>query len=159
MKESKYGKYICTDLKTDIKLPDFKGDQVISGQGYENGVRKSMEHVIWMDSNVIPGAFYSEIMWCWPTMLKLTREEAKNSRAVPPHSHPFDEIIGYLGTDPNDPHDLGAEIEFWLEDEQFYLTKSFVVFIPAGMTHCPLRHLRVDRAMFHFTIGPGQQYT
>ena len=159
MKESKYGKYICTELKTDIKLPGFKGDQVIRGQTLVNGARLPMEHIIWMDSSVIPGAFYGEYMWCWPTMQKLTREQAKNSRAVPPHSHPFAEIIGYLGTNTDDPTDLGGEIEFWLEDEQFYLTKSFVVFIPAGMQHCPLRHLRVDRAMFHFTMGPGQKYT
>ena len=159
MAESKYGKYICTELKPNVNLPDFKGDQVIVGQGYENGVRRSLEHVIWMDGGVVPGAFYTEITWCWPTIENLTREEALNKPAVPPHSHPFDEIIGYLGTNMDDPQDLGAEIEFWLEDEQFYLTKSFIVYIPTNMQHCPLRHIWAERPMFHFTMGPGQKYT
>ncbi len=33
MTESAYGKYICTDLKEGVVMPDFKGPQTI-GQGY-----------------------------------------------------------------------------------------------------------------------------
>jgi mannose-6-phosphate isomerase-like protein (cupin superfamily) len=60
-----------------------------------------------------------------------------------------------FGTNMDDPTDLGAEIEFWLEDEQFFLTKSFLVYIPAGMIHNPLKMYRMDRHIFHYTIGPG----
>jgi hypothetical protein len=38
MAESKYGKYICTELKKNIKLPEFKGDQKIV-QGMVGGKR------------------------------------------------------------------------------------------------------------------------
>src|SRR5208337_5580397 len=48
--------------------------------------------------------------------------------------------------------------ELWLEDEQFILNKSFIAYIPAGMKHCPLRIRRIDKPMFHFTLGPGQKY-
>jgi hypothetical protein len=157
MAESKYGKYICTDLKKDIKLPSFKGDQVIT-QGVVNGVRSPLEHVMWMDSSVIPGAFYAEIMWVWPNLRLNTPEESAKKPGVPTHTHPFDELMGYFGTNLDDPTDLGGEIELWLEDEKFILTKSFACYIPAGMKHCPLKQLKWERPMFHFTMGPGQVY-
>jgi hypothetical protein len=75
-----------------------------------------------------------------------------------PHAHPFIEIFSYFGTNVNDPSDLGGEIEFWLEDEMFTLTKSFMVYIPANMEHCPLVFRRMDAPMFHMTLGSGDKY-
>jgi hypothetical protein len=166
MAKSKYGKYICTELKQGVVMPGFKGDQKI-GQGYRDGFRMPLEHVIWMDSEVIPGAFYAECTWQWPDTMKdqrkrtamvITPEMAKNMPGIKPHSHPFIELFCYFGTNMNDPSDLGGEIEFWLEDEMFILTKSFVCYIPAGMVHCPLRFHRMEAPMFHLTIGSGSKY-
>jgi hypothetical protein len=50
-------------------------------------------------------------------------------------------------------------IEFWLEDEKFIIDKSFLVYIPAGMVHCPLKVLSpMEIPIFHYTVGPGQIY-
>lgn len=168
MAESKYGKYICTELKQGVVMPGFKGDQKI-GQGYRDGYRMPLEHVIWMDEEVIPGAFYAECTWQWPNTMKdqrqmiITPEMAERMRkeggpGITPHSHPFIELFCYFGTNMDDPSDLGGEIEFWLEDEEFRLTKSFIVYIPAGMMHCPLRFHRMDAPMFHLTVGSGHMY-
>ena len=163
MAESKYGKYICTELKQGVVMPGFKGPQSI-GQGYLDGYRRPLEHVIWMDGEVIPGAFYTECTWMWPPTMKdqrprvITPEEAKKHPGIAPHTHEFPEILTMFGTNTDDPSDLGAEIEFWLEDEQFMLTKSFLVYIPAGMVHCPLKMHRMESPIFHYTIGPGQKY-
>jgi hypothetical protein len=58
-----------------------------------------------------------------------------------PHSHSADEVFLFLGTDPNDPTDLGGEHEFWLgegEDaEQFIFTKSTCIYCPAHVVHNP----------------------
>jgi hypothetical protein len=166
MSKSKYGKYICTELKQGVVMPGFKGDQKI-GQGYRDGYRMPLEHVIWMDNEVIPGAFYAECTWQWPDTMKnqrkrtamvITPEMAKKMPGIQPHSHPFIELFCYFGTNMDDPSDLGGKIEFWLEDEKFILTKSFICYIPAGMTHCPLRFHRMDAPMFHLTIGSGSKY-
>jgi len=53
---------------------------------------------------------------------------------------------------------MGAEVELWLEDEKHIITRSSLVFIPAGMKHCPLTFLRVDKPVFHFTTGPAKKY-
>jgi len=75
-----------------------------------------------------------------------------------PHTHDADEIIGFFGNNPQDPYDLGGEIEFWLEDEKHILTKSCLIFVPRGMKHCPLILRRVDRPIFHFTTVTSGQY-
>lgn len=162
----KYGKYICTELKEDIQLPGYRsGERGTIGQGLLDGKRRFMEHVVWMDSTVLPGAFYSEGVWFWPQNMKnmpirqLTPEEAKKNPVLAPHAHPFPELLSYFGTNLDDPSDLGGVVEFWIEDEKFVMDKSFVVYIPENTRHCPLKTLRMDRPMFHFTMGPGQQYT
>ena len=38
------------------------------------------------------------------------------------------------------------------------LTRSFLAYIPAGMSHCPLIVRRVERPIFHFTVGLGEDY-
>jgi hypothetical protein len=137
----------------------------IIGQGNIGGKRRMMEHVIWMDSEVIPGAYYSECVWFWsqnmPNQMArpvLTPEQIKGGGGVPPHAHPFPELLSFFGTDMEHPELLNGVIEFWLEDEQFLLDRSFVVYIPAGMKHAPLRMPAVNRPLFHFTIGPGETY-
>jgi len=163
---SKYGKYICTELKKNIELPGYRaGERGVLGQGEVEGRRRVMEHVIWMDSEVIPGAFYSECVWFWPQaawgmpqVREMTPEEAEKNPALAPHTHPFPELLSFFGTNMDDPSDLGGVVEFWLEDEKYVFDKSFVVYIPEGVKHCPLRIHKMEKPMFHFTIGPGQMY-
>jgi hypothetical protein len=167
MAKSKYGKYITTELKRGIVMPGFKGPQQIA-QGYRDGYRLGLEHVIWMDNEVLPGAFYGEYTWQWPSTMKNQRqivrpkvikpEDMKNMPGITPHAHPFIEIFSYFGTNTEDPSDLGGEIEFWLEDEKFVLNKSFMIYIPAGVKHCPLIFHRMDAPMFHMTLGSADKY-
>ena len=147
MIDKKYSKYIVTELKKEVREQEEKVEPS----------KRLMEHVIWMDNEVLPGAFYSECVWFRPGPLT-SPEELRKRTGLPEHTHPWDEVLAYFGTDPNDPQDLGGEIEFWLGDEQFNLTKSFLVYIPAGIKHCPLKHIRIDRPIFHFTMGPGRMY-
>jgi hypothetical protein len=95
-----------------------------------------------------------------PKAQLVTPELVKSGKVggIMPHAHPFIEIFSYMGTNVDDPSDLGGEIEFWLEDEKFILTKSFMVYIPANMEHCPLVFHRFDRPMFHLTLGSGEMY-
>jgi mannose-6-phosphate isomerase-like protein (cupin superfamily) len=85
-------------------------------------------------------------------------EERRKGVSVQPHKHDYDEVLCFFGTNPEDFYDLGGEAEFWIEDEKHIITRSSIVFIPAGVQHCPLSFLRVDRPIFHFTGGPGKMY-
>jgi hypothetical protein len=138
MEGSKYGKYIVTDLV----VPEEK-------RQIESAYSKYARRILWMDENVVEGAFHMNTAWY------LKAAETLEDR---PHVHDADEIIGFFGNDPDHPHDLGAEIEIWLEDEKHVITRSALLFVPAGMKHCPLVLRRVDRPVFHFTTVPGGRY-
>ncbi|HJX13557.1 MAG TPA: hypothetical protein VJ377_08535 [Dehalococcoidales bacterium] len=131
-------KYIVTELK---EPPEKKA----IAESYS----KFAKRILWMDKNVVEGAFHMNTAW----YLKATE-----SLESVPHSHDTDEIIGFFGNNPADPYDLGGEIEFWLEDEKHVLTKSCMLFVPAGMKHCPMVLKRIDRPIFHFTTVTGGKY-
>jgi hypothetical protein len=143
---SKYGKYIVTELKPEIVEAPWSPPQPVAGKN--RGGR-----FMFLDSELVPGAFYVECTWVLPR----PKEQLARGGAEA-HTHDYDEVIAFFGTDPRDFHDLGAEFELWLEDEKHTLTRSFIAFIPRGLRHGPSRFTRVDRPVFHFTAGPGKMY-
>jgi len=116
---------------------------------------KEGTRLIALDDQIRKGAFYMETAWFWPGDWPSRKGD---EGTVKSHSHPFDEAIAFIGTNPQDPYDLGGEVELWVDGRQNILNKSFIAFIPAGTTHCPLRILKIDRPIFHFTAGMGRQY-
>jgi len=137
MTDSKYGKYVVTELKT----PDFPADFV-------ERYKEFATRILWMDSNVVDGAFQMNCSWYLNP----------STHGAEAHSHDVDEIIGFFGNDSTKPYDLGGEVELWLENEKYTINKSTIVFIPAGMKHCPLTIMKVDRPIFHFSTVTGGQY-
>ncbi len=133
----KYKEYILTDLK-------LTEEQQKTAKKYAQRATR----ILWLDNSIIKGAMCANCSWYW----KATDEGEES------HAHDFDEIIAFFSGDPQNPRDLGGEIEFWLEDEKYLLTKSCLIFVPKGLKHCPLRVKRVDRPIFHFTVGTGGQY-
>jgi hypothetical protein len=141
MAKSTYGKYIVTEPKKDIVVP--------SWGGFLSPERST--RMMYLDSEVIKGAFYVECVWFWPT-------EEEDTSSPDPHTHDYDEVIGFFGTNRDDPRELGAEIELWIDGEKNLMTESFLAFIPAGIVHCPLKILQINRPVFHFATGQGKQY-
>jgi hypothetical protein len=64
-----------------------------------------------------------------------------------PHVHDYDEAIFFIGSDPRNFSDLGAEVEFAIGDEQekHVFDKPTAVVIPKGVPHCPIVTRRIDR--------------
>ncbi len=63
-----------------------------------------------------------------------------------------------IGSDPENPRDLGGEVEFWLEDEKYMLTKSCLIFVPKGLRHCPLRVVKADRPILFLAFSVTGKY-
>ena len=152
MATSKYGKYIVTELKHPSSEPAWNPPVSEAGGGKSG-------RILYLDSQLVPGAFYMETVWVMPRpRLNATEYEAVKKRSPGPHAHDYDEIIAFFGSDPIHPHELGAEVELWLGDERHIINKTSLVFIPAGLRHAPLVFLQVDRPVFHYTTGPGKSY-
>ncbi|MFC1900196.1 hypothetical protein ACFLYN_01240 [Chloroflexota bacterium] len=137
MAEKKYEKYILQDLK----LP--------GGKTMPDAYIQRATKVLWMDGENTPGAFNVNVTWLWKAT-DFNHDEA--------HKHDYDEVITFFGSNPDKPYDLNAEIEFWLEDEKYILTKSTMLYIPKGLTHCPLRVQSIRQPVFHFTIVRSTTY-
>jgi len=64
-----------------------------------------------------------------------------------PHVHDYDEAIFFIGSDPRNFSDLGAEVEFAIgeEQEKHVFDQPTAVVIPKGTPHCPIVTRRIDR--------------
>ena len=137
--ETEYGKYVITELKP-------REGQAFWEPTYQDGDIKSM---LYLDEDVIKGAFYVEAAWFFPGMVM----QGDSQDAVKPHSHDYDEVQAVFGTNLEDPYDLGGELEFYIDGEKQVITKSCLIFLPKGLEHGPIYWRRMDRPVFHFVAG------
>jgi len=145
--EGEFGKQIVQDLI----LPDTHSKPEIMERYARFGRR-----IHWIDSNVVPGAFQMNTSWYYkPTTFML---DGPTNAVTTPHNHDVDEILGFYGSNPDDPYDLGGEIILYINGEKHTLTKSSLVFLPSGMEHLPLIVTKVDRPILHFSIVMEDTY-
>jgi hypothetical protein len=73
------------------------------------------------------------------------------------HVHRYNEIVMLLGSDPEHPEDLGAELYFYVNGQKIILNKTGAMFIPAGVVHGPLgyNYFKRDHFMGGVMIGAG----
>ncbi len=81
-----------------------------------------------------------------------------NGEDFVPHKHNYEEIFLFLGTDPQDTGNLGAEVEFWLGEgdslEKAVFTTSSAVYVPPGVAHFPQIWKNVQRPVMTMVIMP-----
>ena len=77
-----------------------------------------------------------------------------------PHKRDFPQFLFFIGSDPNNIGDLGAEIEMYLgeEGEKHVITTPTMLIITPGLVHCPLNYKRVDRPVYHLDIYFAEKY-
>ena len=141
MAEFKHGRYIVTEGKQDIPEPPWGG--YLSPE--------NTSHVMYLDDSVIKGAFYMEYVWFWPT-------DKVDTISPNPHKHDYGEVLGFFGTSRDNPKELGAEIELWIDGEQNMMNQSFVAYIPVGTMHCPLNIHKIWMPVFHVSAGQSTSY-
>ena len=78
-----------------------------------------------------------------------------------PHTHKYPELIAHIGTDPDNPMDLGAEVEMCMgpELEKYTFSRSTVICIPANFVHAPWRILKVTRPFILIEINQSPKRT
>ncbi len=147
MTELKYSKYIVTEPRP---VPPELREKLEA----ERSKRKSTveaTHILSVDDEIIKDMFYADCVWLWKGSAEDTAEET--------HTHDFDEVIGFIGSNREDPQDLGGEITIWLDGNKHVLNKTCLIFIPAGVKHCPILFNRIDRPIFFVTISPSKRYS
>jgi len=104
--------------------------------------------LLWIDGQKLPGGPYTESLWF----------HNGDYNGPEPHSHDFDEYIGFLGSDPENPEDLNGEVNLMLGGEKLIIDKSTIVFIPKGLSHSPIGVSYLNRSIIHFSGGNGGSY-
>ncbi|MBN2059157.1 MAG: hypothetical protein JW882_01965 [Deltaproteobacteria bacterium] len=138
MTDRKYEKYILTELKVPQDVQD-RMEQY----------SKRATRILWLEDEIMEGAESVILSWYW----KATEKEG-----TPSHVHEYNEILGFIGSDPQNPHDLGGEVEIWLEDEKYLIDKTCLIYIPQGLRHCPLRITRVERPILFLAVSMTKKY-
>ena len=125
--------------------------------------RIAMEHVLWLDSDVIPGSYYGESTWIWPSGYpnQISAEELKkrgmeNVKPMFPHAHSFPELLSWWSSDVDNPQNIGS-MDMIMGDESISLENSWVAYVPAGMVHMPRSNGKkvAGVPVCHWTSGPG----
>ena len=138
MAEKKYEKNILTELTMPADI------QVRASEYAKRATR-----ILWLEDFIIKGAPTIIASWYW---------KATDKEATPEHTHDYDEVLGFLGGDPDNPKELNGEVEIWLDDEKYNITKSCFIYCPAGLKHCPLRVVRVDKPMLFLAVSITDKY-
>lgn len=123
--ELKYRKFFTSELRPEeLEI------------GY--GAAKNM-FLVFCDNDIIEGCHYFSAM--------LMGESATKIAGHGPHKHRDPEVLVALGTDPDRPHELGAEFFVCMgpEMEKHFVSKPSLIFIPAGFIHCPFTVTKVTR--------------
>ncbi|MCS7114905.1 MAG: hypothetical protein RMJ15_02295 [Nitrososphaerota archaeon] len=109
----------------------------------------------WMESKDLegyPGHFYLGYIKA-PRVLHPTNE---NMMIV----HPYDELLIFAGTNPNDVLYLGAEASIVLgeEREEYTFNEPSVAIIPKGLPHGPAKIKKLDSPIVQIALADGPEY-
>lgn len=80
---------------------------------------------------------------------------------VPPphifeHVHEkYDEIVLHIGGDPDNPEDLGSEIDYYVGGQLLTFDTTTAIYVPKGLKHGPLNWKRVDKPHLQMPIIIG----
>jgi hypothetical protein len=110
----------------------------------------------YMSSLQVPGVNYHiELIWTNNVPASGT------SGIVPEMVHKFDEIVLNIGSDPANPEDLGADIEFTVGGQPLRFSTTSALFLPRGLPHGPIKTLERRRPHVAIAImcgtGSGQE--
>ena len=134
MAESIYGKYI-------VREPFKRGrnEQVI-------------EPMVHLDGEKDGGGANITVSRSWITQPFLMIKE--------PHTHAHDQFLIFMGANPMDVRDFGAEAEMSLgeEGEKHIIDSPTIIHIPKGLMHGPLNFKRIDKPIVFLDIYLAPTY-
>jgi hypothetical protein len=133
--KSDYSEEVPKTEKIPLRTPVDTGPMVIFSKSFVNEANSIVEYgIVSGDMTIGDGSFVSK------------------------HKHDYEEIFLFLGTDPKDPRDLGAEVEFWIgegkDQEKIVFNTSSSIYVPPGVAHFPQIWRNVRRPVFTVVIMP-----
>ena len=112
-----------------------------------------------MEESVMKGSHFYLVHWMLPNGPNPIGDFPYAGH--PPHIHKDAELLFHIGTNPNDPMDLGAEVEMYMgaELERHVITRTTVIYIPPNFIHAPWRPLKTERPWIFIEVNQGPSHT
>lgn len=164
---------ISTTREYETKLQSQTGSVGVFGvKGMKEGspVTKNGKKY-WM--NIVQGPFFIEAEPGWAgTSIWAHHNEYKNGTTLGyhcidstyeapfTHSHNFHELLCFIGGNPENVTDLGAEVSICLGDEpeEHIFNTATIVSMPPGLKHCPLIVRNVTRPLVFLEVSMTKEF-
>jgi hypothetical protein len=79
-----------------------------------------------------------------------------------PHIHDHDEVVYFIGSDPKNIGELGAEVNFKIgpkgQEENHIFSEPTAVVIPKGVWHCPMETLKFSKPFLCMAVSLTTKY-
>jgi hypothetical protein len=133
---------------------------VISGQQPGDPPASGVK-IAWVNNDKFKGSHQYHIHWVYKKPRNIKGAVSWKNMAHGPHEHKHPEIVAHIGTDPDNPMDLGGEVWFYLgkERELHKITQSCLVYLPAGFIHSPWEIHKVTRPFVIMTALQEEVHT
>ncbi|MFC1838317.1 hypothetical protein ACFL1N_01955 [Thermodesulfobacteriota bacterium] len=127
-----------TDKVSELRHVSDPGKYIVRKPAYEvvaptptkNRMHPSMT---FMSNNLVPDSnTYLEFSWIWgmpdpdPHIMEHVHEDSN-------------ELVFHIGANPDDPEELGAEIEIFLDGKPLMIKKTSALYAPKKISHGPLK--------------------
>jgi hypothetical protein len=135
MAKNKYDKYIISGQQP--------GDPPASGV-----------KIAWVNNDKFKGSHQYHVHWVFESPRNVQGMKGWQDMGHGPHEHKTPEAVIHIGTNPDDPMDLGGEVWFYLgkEKELHVIDKACLVYLPAGFIHSPWVIKKVTRPFVIVTV-------
>jgi hypothetical protein len=161
MADTKYGKYFINHDNEKWRWP--------------KEMRPVMAH---MEDAVAKGSYFYLVHWVFPAEgggIGVVNSEIWKTQygeraqvmfnhpmgGHPPHIHKDAELLFHIGTNPDDPMDLGAEVQMYMgpEMEKHTFNKTTVIWIPPNFIHSPWKPIKTTRPWIFIEVNQGPSHT
>ena len=120
--------------------------------GAELTAGRTAPTMTYMSGVQIPGVkTYIEFGWTFGIP-----KSSRTAHAMPVMAHDnFEEIVLHIGGDPEDPLDLGGDLEFHVGGQPLRFNTSSALFVPKGVFHGPIKCLEYRKPHIVMAIMGG----
>jgi len=120
-------KHVPDPEKYIVRKPAY---EVVAPTPTKNRMHPSMT---FMSNNLVPDSnTYLEFSWIWgmpdpdPHIMEHVHEDSN-------------ELVFHIGSNPDDPQDLGAEIEIFMDGKPLMIKNTSALYVPEKISHGPLK--------------------
>jgi hypothetical protein len=105
---------------------------------------------IYLNSDLVPGCrAYIDFGWIYGL--------PNPNPPIPEHDHGYEEVVCMIGGKPDNPEDLGAELEFFINNHPLTFDTTTAIYVTRDIPHGPLTWKSLDRPhiLMPIVIGTG----